>query len=281
MKLILSRKGFDSAAGGVANPILPDGRLISLPIPDPDAPHAYGDLGEIGTLVHDLTRQKIALTDGAHLDPDVDSSVLPRHPSWRPLFGQHAAAAGHLFNRGVGEGDLFLFFSWFREVEQVEGRWRYVPGSPDQHIFFGWFQIGRALYLGRNEGRPAAWMKDHPHFFGDRGRNNVLYVAPKKLKLAPYRPNLAGAGIFPRRRDELVLTAEGENRGIWNLPGWFHPEGRASALSYHENMKRWRRTAKGTQLEAAFRGQEFVLDTADYPEARPWLLCLLKSSAGS
>nr|WP_275450862.1 hypothetical protein [Pseudomonas syringae] len=34
MRIILSRKGFDSAAGGCQGPILPDGRLFSLPIPD-------------------------------------------------------------------------------------------------------------------------------------------------------------------------------------------------------------------------------------------------------
>jgi len=35
MKIILSRKGFDSKNGGIASPILPDGALLSLPIPDP------------------------------------------------------------------------------------------------------------------------------------------------------------------------------------------------------------------------------------------------------
>ncbi|WP_454862743.1 Nmad3 family putative nucleotide modification protein [Pseudomonas hormoni] len=30
MQIILSRKGFDSAAGGCPSPILPDGRLFSL-----------------------------------------------------------------------------------------------------------------------------------------------------------------------------------------------------------------------------------------------------------
>ena len=34
MKLILSRKGFDSSSGGQANPIMPDGTVLSLPIPD-------------------------------------------------------------------------------------------------------------------------------------------------------------------------------------------------------------------------------------------------------
>jgi len=34
MKLILSRKGFDSTYGGYPSPILPDGTLLSLPIPN-------------------------------------------------------------------------------------------------------------------------------------------------------------------------------------------------------------------------------------------------------
>ena len=32
MKIILSRKGFDSQYGGYPSPVLPDGRMISLPI---------------------------------------------------------------------------------------------------------------------------------------------------------------------------------------------------------------------------------------------------------
>ncbi len=34
MQIILSRKGFDSASGGGPSPILPDGTLLSLPIPE-------------------------------------------------------------------------------------------------------------------------------------------------------------------------------------------------------------------------------------------------------
>ena len=33
MKVILSRKGFDSSNGGIPSPILPDGTLLSFPIP--------------------------------------------------------------------------------------------------------------------------------------------------------------------------------------------------------------------------------------------------------
>ena len=34
MKVILSRKGFDSEYGGYLSPILPNEQMISLPIPD-------------------------------------------------------------------------------------------------------------------------------------------------------------------------------------------------------------------------------------------------------
>ena len=36
MKIILSRKGFDSSNGGIVSPIMEDGTLVSLPIPSDD-----------------------------------------------------------------------------------------------------------------------------------------------------------------------------------------------------------------------------------------------------
>ena len=36
MKVILSRKGFDSSNGGCPSPIMPDGTLLSMPIPSND-----------------------------------------------------------------------------------------------------------------------------------------------------------------------------------------------------------------------------------------------------
>ena len=48
MKLILSRKGFDSSAGGIASPILPDGRMISLPIPSSGDDFTFADINVPG-----------------------------------------------------------------------------------------------------------------------------------------------------------------------------------------------------------------------------------------
>lgn len=44
MKIILSRKGFDSGYAGYPSPILPNGELISLPIPDFSKDIRYEDL---------------------------------------------------------------------------------------------------------------------------------------------------------------------------------------------------------------------------------------------
>ena len=44
MKLILSRKGFDSSSGGYPSPIFPDDTLCSLPIPDCYSKIKYSDI---------------------------------------------------------------------------------------------------------------------------------------------------------------------------------------------------------------------------------------------
>src|ERR1035438_9844994 len=90
MKLILSRKGFDSSAGKKPSPIFPDGTMVSLPIPDKSSTIAYSDiagnaLASVGELVHDLAR--VPQTHRAHLDPDLSAHSIPRAKGWRPLFG--------------------------------------------------------------------------------------------------------------------------------------------------------------------------------------------------
>lgn len=48
MKVILSRKGFDSANGGIVSPIFEDGTMISFPIPSNDT-DTYNSLEYSGT----------------------------------------------------------------------------------------------------------------------------------------------------------------------------------------------------------------------------------------
>lgn len=154
MKIILSRKGFDSSNGGCASPIFPDGRLVSLPIPASGAPTSFSDVSfdglSVGQVVRDLSGGKVLPDSPTHLDPDLSNEALPRQEGWLPAFGQTGAAQSHLNSQGVEVGDLFLFFGWFKKVEKnSSGRWSYVSGAPDRHVIFGWLQVGEVFGLAQ------------------------------------------------------------------------------------------------------------------------------------
>jgi hypothetical protein len=278
-RIILSRKGFDSAYGGVASPILPDGTLLSLPIPHGGAPHTYDDLRygrvSLGPLVEQLTNGRVRGSNRAHLDPDLRAEAVERANSWRPVFGQCGAAQSHLASNGVGPGNLFLFFGWFRAVECVAGTWRYVRNAPDLHVIYGWMQVEEALAVEPALAAARPWLADHPHLHGTYGANNTLYTACGRLELRGETLSIPGAGAIAHYRPGLCLTRPGaRRRSEWRLPGWCFPDGEASPLTYHE-PRRWAQDGEYVALASVPRGQEFVLDTARYPEAIGWARELL------
>ena len=110
MKIIFSRKGFDSQNGGMPSPII-DAKAISLPIPYKNSLIRYDDL-LLGKIVNELSKGRITGLDYCHNDPDLKMGA----------FGQVASAQGHLNNQGVGSGDLFLFFGTFRFENGIEHR---------------------------------------------------------------------------------------------------------------------------------------------------------------
>ena len=281
MKIILSRKGFDSSAGGVANPILPDGSMVSLPIPDPEAPYRYRQIKHnghgLGSLVRSLTRGRLNGWEKAHLDPDLREDAVARQPGWKPLFGQAAAAQGHLKGMDIAPGDLFLYFGWFRQTCYANKRLAFQKDASDQHAFFGWLQIGEIVDLNQQE--PESWMKQHPHCFGNRGKNNVLYVAADQLDLPGMDCALPGAGTFDAYHPDFRLTAPGYTRRYWKLPKWFHPENRASCLTYHYRPDWWQQEEDHVLLKSAARGQDFVLNCDHYPEAIGWAKSLVETGA--
>ena len=282
MKIILSRKGFDSTAGGVASPIFPSGALCSLPIPEGDRPKhglRYGAImfagQSLGCLVAQLTGGRLGPHSAAHLDPDLRTESLPRQPGWQPLFGQAGAAESHLRGQAVEAGDVFLFFGWFRRAAEVDGRYRYLTGAPDQHVIFGWLQIGRRVPVADRAVIPP-WARYHPHCQGPPyNKTDSLYIAADRLALPGLVVDRPGAGVFKCFDDRLCLTAPGALRSLWHLPGWFDPHNGRPALTYHHNLNRWHAADDYVHLDTAKRGQEFVLDCDEYPEAIDWLANLL------
>ena len=136
MKLVFSRKGFDSSAGGFPSPII-NGEPISLPIPYRNSKFSYQHFN-LGKIVTDLTGRKLAEKDLCHNDPDLEMGA----------FGQVSSAQSHLHNQNIGSGDLFLFFGWFREAEIVDCNYRYKSDAKDHHRIFGWMFVDQKLSLG-------------------------------------------------------------------------------------------------------------------------------------
>jgi PAS domain S-box-containing protein len=289
MKIVLSRKGFDAVNGGRPSPILSDGSLLPLPIPDLSETSGitYGDIdsahdGSIGDIVEDLTKQRVRRGHFAHLDPDLRRSAYPRLRGWQPLFGQAGGDQTHLERQGVTLGDLFLFFGWFREVEIVNERYRYLRNAPNLHVIYGWLQIGRILRL------PTAhvprWAEYHHHFHPPSSSgnwiDNTVYVSTPRLMLNGSNHETHGGGVFARYNEQLRLTCPDQrNRTLWKLPIWFYPRDGRSPLSRHGNRNRWKLEGDYTILDSVDLGQEFVFDADEYPEAIPWVRQLMTLAA--
>lgn len=283
MKLILSRKGFDSSAGGCPSPLFPDGRSYALPIPDDRSRIAYRDIHyldqNVGTLVRNLTGYRRAGLRKAHLDPDLIAGAMPRTDGWRPCLGQTGSAQGHLDKQGVGEGDLFLFFGLFRAVERQSGRWRFRRDAKPFHGLWGWLQVGQIHRIDDLEHGKLPWASYHPHFHGEPDPGNTLYIGSDRLRLNGQMSGIAGAGTFPLMTENHRLTARGaRNTTEWQLPDCFYPGSESDAMTYHQNLDRWTRNESGCFLRSAARGQEFVLDVTHKPKVLDWVTTLWKGA---
>jgi hypothetical protein len=264
MKVILSRKGFDSEYGGYPSPILPDGRMISLPIPLPDDYICYSEvfLNQTKTYFDLMMELKpkiryknigskksvwhlLEKSTKCHLDPDIYPDAIHREEGWRPLFGQDEKAQKHLDKQRVAKEDVFLFFGWFRRTKWLNGKLHFDRTDKGKHIIFGYFQIGDILPVN---GTSAKWMSYHPHIVQPRKNiNNTIYMAKEFLS---WDSGLPGAGTF-LFSDSLVLTKPGYSRSKWQLPEYF----KDVAISYHDQNS-W----KDGYFQSSPIGQEFVIN---------------------
>lgn len=287
MKVIFSRKGFDSQYGGMPSPILPDGRLIALPIPSNHDQLSMETLGllddaAMDRILRDLSQGRHDLQTRVHFDPDLGGRHSTRLAGWRPALGQTGSAQAHLSRHAVGKGDVFLFFGWFRLAEHVAGAWRFVREAPDLHVVFGWLEVDDVLSIvpHRDDAlRRYPWIASHPHIAAPEwytDERNTLYVSRIRSSYAPSAPY--GGGRFPKLTPMLQLTRPGHSRSVWSLPRWFAPEGR-EPMSYHRNAGRWEIQGDEAILRSVAKGQEFVIDGAVYPELESWIQSLIAEGA--
>lgn len=264
MKIIFSRKGFDSSYGGGASPIMPNDDLVSLPIPAADNEEGvmysdvhYQDRNYL-ELMQDL---QVKLPDNGlcHLDPDLIREARPRLSGWHGAFGQQGAAQSHLQNEGVGVGDLFLFFGSFKRTRMDEPL-RFEKDHV-RHVIFGYLKIGAVL---RPHQDPVdACYNSHPHLQNKERyqKQNALYVARSE----------ADYGTF-KYSDELVLTKKGYPKSIWSLPNFFTPNGEKK-FSRHAD-KKFDLHDDHVMLQTVGIGQDFVI--GNNAEAAAWAMDLVE-----
>ena len=307
MRIILSRKGFDSSYnkkrgfepgnGRIPSLILPDNSLLSLPIPYEKSKQKFKDLpcsikkdskliySNLYDLLQDL-KDSIYTKDNrdiycAHLDPDIRRDSLTARGNWKPAFGQHGSAMSHLKKEGVAEGDIFLFFGYFQRTEWGDdNKLKYSKEKPI-HLIYGYLSIDKIFPV--SEGVPDEY-KYHPHFIDNEEykKHNTIFASGTN---SPIGKELPGAGAFAKYHKDLVLTKEDFSRSFWNLPKWFYHSDLKKRLSYHRNPgkpKRWiidNNFPNYIQLESVSIGQELVLDCENYKESelkvKEWLINIL------
>lgn len=242
MKIILSRKGFDSANGGIVSPIFADGTLMSFPIPDEcEEEDTYDDLLYDSTSYREIL-DNLHYRDSSnyrcHVDPDLDCGRRKQIPeNWVPIFGQINSSSRYLLRNkdSVQEGDIFLFFGNFHAVEEHNGCYSYIRRTGDFYkdhdlqVIWGYLQIGRII-TNKEEQMTMKW---HPHARGNKLGNasNVLFIASKHLSFAPEMP---GAGLLKFDK-ERVLTLEGANKATWKKNPVYDLE---AILSNRRNLAR-------------------------------------------
>jgi hypothetical protein len=291
MRIILSRKGWDSTTDEQhASPIMPCGKLLSLPIPVTQIQNRqfeqgipYSDLWFDGTPLSTMISQlapNFDLDQHAHLDPDLEPDRIDRKPGWRGAFGQIGKAQGVLKDGGVKDGDLFLFFGRFRQAELNGGQLSYPNPERSLHIIFGWLQVGRILDVVPDSFpqvlREYPWLQQHPHILNAsvyRNRHNTIYIASDILEIKNPNVNLGvwGSGTFSCFNPSLQLTNPGQHlMSVWRLPPLTPPANYAN--QWIDNGDH------GIFKSNVGRVQEFVFEVSDSQKEKAiaWLKSLFQ-----
>jgi len=265
-KIILSRKGYDDQYGGKPSIILPDGKMLSFPIPILDKSDEKGLLSDQLTfgnkqlsdyfveLGHNRTNLK------HHVDPDIYGLA----GSW-PMgtFGQSGAALSHLRKEEVKKGDVFLFFGTFCFTYSEHGKLQYERMHPF-HAIFGYLVVDEIVTINKDSTNLSyEWLESHPHFqnrgIGEYAKNNAIYIG-------------RDFGYF-RYSPVLQLTKPGYHKSYWQLPLEF----KGIKLSYH-NPSEQRINGAFIEFSSVAKGQEFVLEKSDNMDQ--WIGDVLKHKIG-
>jgi hypothetical protein len=260
MKIIISRKGFDSKYGKKPSIILPDNTMLSFPIPVNES--------ERGTSTNILKYKGKSLTqifnelgirkkypEGIlHVDPDIQT-FDNRKPTG--AFGQIGKALKHLLNCKVTTGDVFLFYGTFCETTLTNNTLNYKPMHPF-HTIWGYLIVDKIFPISQ-DGRYSPNCK-HPHIL-----NKDL---PKYCKDGNYLYIGKDFGTFTFK-NQLRLTKFGYKTSYWSLPKEFKDTGMTCNDLSSCNIENGR-----IEFTSTPQGQEFVIDNSN-GKINQWLKSIL------
>lgn len=288
MKLILSRKGFDSGSGGCFSPYDHEtGKYIWFPIPEKVTNYSnsvrYTDvlvkndyisnikgsnLSEIYSSLKGSYRVKlrkkefVGINDDdvfAHFDPMLGTPPwIEENPNLKigRGYGQYNSAP-HLEKHNVNEGSIFLFFGGFQSTKSKK-----ISG----HYIYGWLKVKKRIetYKECKELIKEYNLHHHPHITEaafNRNQKNYIFVPDEWLFEDLQIP---GCGYFTSLNDDLLLSNNKEaNIATWKLPSFFYH----NLTQVHQ--KTWEKTQEDFCTVKTGIGQEFVTNLSKNGE--DWL----------
>lgn len=288
MKLVLSRKGFDSGSGGCLSPYNHEtGEYIWCPIPEKVNSYSnqvrYTDipvkkdylsglkgsnLSEVYKSLKGTDRVKLRKNEYVSIDDrDLFAHFDPMLglPPWIEAndklkigkgFGQFNAAP-HLENHNVNEGSIFLFFGGFQSTSH-----RKISG----HYIYGWLKIKKRIetYKECKEIIEQYNLEHHPHITEaafKRNQKNYIFL-PDQWLFDDLK--IPGCGYFTTLNDSLLLSNNKEsNKATWKLPIFFYQ----NLTQVHQ--KTWEHIQEGFCTVRTGIGQEFVTQLSEKGEK--WL----------
>lgn len=276
MKVILSRKGFDSSAGGKPSPILGK-QMLSIPIPEGWSGVSYENLifhheGKDFTyrkLLEDLNCRQFM---ECHLDPDIRPGLCnKREGIFSPAFGQSGAQATEL--KDIEEGDIFLFFGTFRQCHYDDKNgFAFEKKAQEIHAIWGYLEVGEIIQWDKKQGDDISapiksarelGLERHPHVQTEwiRKDNNRLFLPTRS---SSFFPGQAGYGTFEYNA-HCRLTAKS---GATHLKSRWEPVDCLSPMGNRiRQVERYRRKF----WDSGGRGQEYIFEVLDHQLLESWL----------
>lgn len=153
-----------------------------------------------------------------------------------------ALPLSHLTRHGVGPGDVLLFFGMFDAPDTGERH----------HRIFGYCRVQTATPLNSltDAEREDLLALRHPHVLDRRVTSDVIYCGEGEAAKQAHK--------------SLRMTRPGGPLSQSIVPNWLEAKG----LGYPAMPWRW---AEPGALHLVSRGQEFVCDIGDDPEAIAWI----------